>query len=594
MIDRTTKLRWRRRVRRRQRQLEDIGSTTEEHLDRHFFRRLGRLYEVRRFLLSWVLLIVLLMGATVIQTRALGSYFQTIQPLAGGIYSEGIVGTFTNANPIFATNDVDSAVSRLVFSGLMTYNADNRFVGDLAVSLTPDAVGKVYTAKLRDDVVWHDKVKFTAKDVVFTYNIIQNPDVKSPLFSSWQGIKVEAPDDYTVVFTLPNVLASFPYSLTNGILPAHLLEGVGVSSFRSSLFNTVEPVGTGPFKWNSVEVRGGSADNREQRVSLVPNSDYYVGRPKLNELIIRTFLNEQRMIGSFENGELTAMAGLQEATDEQKEKLDITEHNIPMTGTVMVFLRTTHDYLTDQKVRQALAAATNQQEILSALPYPSIASYQPFLKGMLGYDPAARQQGFDLAKAQSLLDQAGWLVGEDGIRVKGGNKLALNLNTLTNVEYANIASLLQKQWKQAGVELVVSSLDQRELQDAINNRSYAVLLYGISQGLDSDQFAYWHSSQADVRAERRLNFSDYKSSAADEALIAGRTRIDPPLRIAKYKPFVDAWRNDVPAISLYQPRFLYVTRGALYNFNVRAINTPADRFASVQDWMIRTERATTN
>jgi hypothetical protein len=84
MIDRTTKLRIRRGFKRRQRQLEDIGSQTEANLDRHFFRRLGRLYDVRRFIAAWILLLVLLVTATVMQTRALGDYYLQPHPAPGG------------------------------------------------------------------------------------------------------------------------------------------------------------------------------------------------------------------------------------------------------------------------------------------------------------------------------------------------------------------------------------------------------------------------------------------------------------------------------------------------------------------------------
>ena len=176
--------------------------------------------------------------------------------------------------------------------------------------------------------------------------------------------------------------------------------------------------------------------------------------------------------------------------------------------------------------------------------------------------------------------------------MKDGKKLSISLNTLNNIEYASVASQLKEQWSKAGVEVNVSSLEQADLQNAIMSRSYGILLYGISLGLDPDQFAYWHSSQADVRATRRLNFSNYSSKTADAALEAGRTRLDPSLRAAKYKPFLEAWRDDAPALAIYQPRFLYVSRGPVFNFKERTINTPSDRFANVQNWMIRTERVT--
>lgn len=593
MIDRTTKLRWRRGLRHRQQRLEEIGSQTEERLDRHFFRRLGRLYEVRRFMLTWLLFIALLIGVNLIQTGALGGYYQTIKPLPGGIYSEGIVGSFTNANPIFATSEVDSAVSRLLFSSLMSYDADNHLVNDLAKNLAVDGTGKVYTLALKDDVRWHDGRNLTSADVVFTYKTIQNPDTKSPLFSGWQGVNVTAPDAHTVVFTLAGTLASFPHSLTNGILPEHILGSVDPGSLRSSLFNTTEPIGSGPFKWNNVEVRGNNVEDREQRISLIPNEFYYKGAPKLSELVVRTFLDEDLMMESFSNGELTAMAGVQDISEEQKNTLDISEYNVPITGAVMAFLRTTHDFLKDVDVRQALVSATDQPEIISKLAYPSIATHGPLLKNMIAFDSNIQQATFSLERANDLLNKAGWGARDpDGIRVKDGKRLTLLLNTLNNAEYANVANILQKQWGIAGVDLVVAALNQRDLQTAINNRSYSVLLYGIALDSDPDQFAYWHSSQADVRAQPRFNFSDYNSKTVDNSLEAGRTRNDVSLRVAKYRPFLEAWRNDAPAISLYQPRFLYITRGAVFNFNVRSVNTPADRYADVQNWMVRTERAT--
>lgn len=592
MIDRTTKLRWRRMFRRSQRQLEGIGSGAEQQLDRHLFRRLGRLYEVRRFLLSWLCLVVLLIGGTIIQTRALGGYYLGIRPLPGGIYSEGIVGSFTNANPIFASSEVDEAVSKLLFSSLMSYDSNNNLVGDLAKSLSVDASGKVYTIVLRDKLLWHDGTKLTSDDVLFTYQAIQNPDIKSPFFASWQGIAITAPDSRTVIMTLPSVLASFPQSLTNGIIPRHLLGKVEPGSLRSSLFNTTQPVGSGPFKWNRVEVRGNNVDDREQRVSLLPNNNYYLGKPRLGEFIIRTFLNENRMQQSFEDGSLTGMAGVQETSDTQKKMLDISEYNVPVTGSVMAFLRNSQEILKDVSVRQALAYATNQQQILASLAYPSGASYGPLLRGMIGYDATIKQSGFDLGAANTLLDKIGWVRGKDGIRAKEGKKLSLNITTLSNVEYASVAGLLQKQWNALGVDATVRAINQRDLQTAISGRSYDVLLYGIALGTDPDQFAYWHSSQADVRAPRRLNFSDYSNKTADSALESGRSRIDPVLRAAKYRPFLESWRNDVPAIALYQPRFLYVTHNSIFNFDSRSINRPVDRYANVHNWMVRTERAT--
>lgn len=589
MIDRTTKLRWRRQVKQRQKQIEGISSSTEEHFDKHFFRRLGRLYEVRRFIAMWILLLVALIGAVVVQTRALGDYYLKLAPAEGGIYAEGMIGSYTNANPIFANSEIDSSVSRLIFSGLLTYNDKNQLINDLATSWTVDESGKVYTFNLRDDVKWHDGTPFTAADVVFTINSIQNPDTRSPYFASWQNIKVEAPNDYQVTFALPGVLASFPYSLTIGILPKHKLETVAAADLRGSLFNTIEPIGTGPFKWNGVEVRGDTVSDREQRIALVSNNNYYRGEPKLDEFIIRAFLDEETLMASFEEGRLNAVAG---TTTMSLTGPDVEELNIPLTGAVMSFFNTQRPITKDANVRRALTMATDKEEVVHNTGHTSVLVDAPLLPEHIGYVSKLAQHKTNIPAATALLDKAGWKVDPaTGMRMKDGKKLSLNMITLSNAEYASVANQLQKQWREVGVELNVSSLSQEDLQAAIESRTYDALIYGIVMGLDPDQFAYWHSSQADARSQRRLNFSDYKSKVADSALEAGRTRIDPAIRAAKYKPFLTAWREDAPAIALYRPRFIYTTYGNLYHFNSKSLNSPVDRFANVHEWMIRTERA---
>src|ERR1700712_2290802 len=103
MINRTTKLRWRRRVRRSKRQVEELGNQAEEGLERHFFKRLSRLTKVRRFVAAWILLFVLMIGVVLFQTRSLGQYYLVKKPTNGGIFTEGILGSFTNASPLYAS-----------------------------------------------------------------------------------------------------------------------------------------------------------------------------------------------------------------------------------------------------------------------------------------------------------------------------------------------------------------------------------------------------------------------------------------------------------------------------------------------------------
>jgi hypothetical protein len=147
LLSRTTQLRMRRIVRRRQRQVEAAASAAEQQLENNLIGRFDRLFRVRRFALGWLSLVILLTFCTVIQTLDLSGYYQTLQPVAGGIYDEGMVGTYSNANPIFATGAVDTAVSRLIFAGLLKYNDQNQLVGDLASSYSVDQTGTLMSIR---------------------------------------------------------------------------------------------------------------------------------------------------------------------------------------------------------------------------------------------------------------------------------------------------------------------------------------------------------------------------------------------------------------------------------------------------------------
>jgi peptide/nickel transport system substrate-binding protein len=586
MITRAFKLRFRRRLRMRKLQVEELGQQAERQLERNFFRRLDRLTDVRRFVLTWIVLIVLLGGSVAAQIGGLRSYYQIPAPVAGGTYREGILGAFTNANPLYATSPVDTAASKLLFGALFTYDQNNNLVGDLAKDYAVDARGTTYTVNLRPDLKWHDGKPLTAEDVAFTYSLIQNPDARSPLNTSFQGITVKAADSDTVIFKLPSALSAFPYSLTNGIVPKHVLADVSMSSLRSLPFNTVKPVGAGPFKFSTLEVTGDSVDTREERLALDAFDDYHAGRPKLDRFVVHSFRSKERLVESFKNQEINAIVGLTKQP-EDLAKGSTRVYNLPLTAAVMTFFKTSEGVLSNVKVRQALVRATDQSAVIKSLEYPSLPVREPLLPKQVGYNAAYQQAPYDKAAAEALFEADGWTKGSDGIRRKGTTKLSFSLVAQDNSEYANVARVLQKNWRAVGADVDIILEGNTDFQSTLSSHNYDALLYGISIGKDPDVIVYWDSKYADVRAENRLNFSEYKSTAADTALQAGRTRSDAALRAIKYQPFLQAWRDDAPAVGLYQPRFLYITHGTVYGLSEHPINAEVERFSNVHNWMIR-------
>jgi peptide/nickel transport system substrate-binding protein len=590
---RLIRLRFRRHWRQSQRQVEDLGSQAEQHLEENLVQRLEHLVPVRRFMIGWLALVCLLIGAVVLQNVELSGYYQTLQTIPGGIYNEGLQGRFTTANPLFATTDADLTVSRLIFASLFQINGQGKLIGDLASDYSVDSRGTTYTIHLKPHLTWQDGRPLTSADVVFTYQTVQNPDAQSPLQNSWQGVTVTAPDSHTVVFKLPDVLASFPYSLTTGIIPQHLLANIPPTELRSADFNTVHPVGAGPFAWGGIQVSGdGNPDTNQEQIALTPFAGYNGGQPKLQEFVVQAFADQAQLITAFQSGRLTAVEGLAQVPSQLEHKNSVVQHSLILRAATMVFFKTSSGVLADQAVRQALITGSNVPQIIAKLGYPTRAVREPLLEGQLGYDPTLTQAGFNPVAAAQQLTSDGWVMGRDGLRTKTGQLLTFSLSVADEPDYHEVASQLQQQWQSLGVKLNVQYLDVTDFQNVLSNHSYDAILDGISIGVDPDVFIYWDSSQADIRSPERLNLSEWSNTTADAALEAGRTRLDPALRVIKYKPFLQAWQQAAPALGLYQPRLLYLTNGPVSGLTDQPITTVTDRLVNVQNWEIQQSKVT--
>ena len=427
LIDRRTKLKTRRAIRRKKRQVEAVTAQADDDFNRLLLRRYHRLVMVRRFVSVWVLFVFMIGFGAIWQVQGMNHFYLEKTPATGGVYREGVLGTFTNANPLFATGSVDTSVSRLIFSSLFKVSPNGDVVGDLAQDVVIDDSGQIYTVTLRDNVLWHDGEQFDSSDVLFTYRTIQDSDVRSPLFNSWRGVQVTAPDALTVVFELPNSFSSFNYSLTNGIVPEHILSELDAEDLRSSPFNTVQPVGTGPFTLQTLEVIGNDIDTRQEQLAFDVNEEYFGTKPLINGIVMQTYRTEDSMLSDFRDNSIQSMIGLNTIPDSIVDDEDVDTMSIPLTSSVMVFLNTSNDILSDVAVRRALAYGTDTKSIRDGLGFRAIPSDSPFLRSQFAYDPAITQFDTNTDKAVEELEAAGWVLNEDGLREKDGVILELRL-----------------------------------------------------------------------------------------------------------------------------------------------------------------------
>lgn len=555
---------------------------TQRHASRFILRRIENVRLVMTEIMIWLAAIALLIAGLGIQYSWNSQGSKKDGAKSGGVYVEGVIGNISTLNPLLAASEPEQAVSRLLFSSLYNYDVTGALHTDLAESMTVKD-DKVYTIKLRN-AVWHDGKKLTAEDVVYTINLIKNPQVRSPLRVNWLDISARAINDSTVEFMLPAVYAGFSHALTFPVIPKHILQSVSPSSMREADFSS-NPVGSGPFAVKRVQTSESTSST--DVVRMEPNTKYYGAVSTLSRLELRAYGNESLLVKAVNSGEVSAASGLSlSAADNIKSKQYSTKHWLLNKG-VYLLMNNRSQTLQDARVRRALRYATDTSSIRATVGDNVARLDTPILQSQIAQKlPAAPDYSLDKAKA--LLKEAGWTYNQGQWKGKDGRPLAVAVTTSSGRdEYKKIVDALKQQWSKLGVDVQLREIDTSStttsfVQSVLQPRDYDALLYELELGADPDVFAYWHSSQASASG---YNFANYSNRTVDNDLVGGRSRTNSALRAAKYIQFVNQWLNDAPAIGLYQSVGSYVLNNGASIVEPRgSLNTMNDRYADVTTW----------
>ena len=281
----------------------------------------------------------------------------------GGKVTEGILNTPRYINPVLANKEEDKDLSRLIYSGLFKIDQNGELVNDLAEGLEKSENGLVYTVKLKTNNTFHDKKKLTVDDVIFTLNKIQDKELNSPLYIYFEGVTVEKIDDYTLVFNLKKPFIYFEENLTFGILPKHIWGEKDNSSFILDKTN-LEPVGSGPYKINSVTYE----NNIPKSYKLEAFKKYSNHRPYINTYQINFFENQEKILAEINSNDINATAYL---TEENLEKINIKDYKIlsaKLPDLYSIYINTNRNKnLSDHNIRQSLELAINKDEIVNSV-----------------------------------------------------------------------------------------------------------------------------------------------------------------------------------------------------------------------------------
>ncbi len=579
----------------------------------------------------------------------------TIVPAVGGHYIEAIVGSPQRINPLFASiNDADIDISRLVYSGLMRHTPEQRLVPDLATKYEVSEDRKTYTFTLRENARWHDGEPFTADDVVYTFQELQDPAVGSPLLVSFQGILVEKIDDYVIRFSLPEAFPAFLSTLTVGILPEHIWLTIPAEQMRLSQKN-IQPVGTGPYKFSKLV-----KDERGQilRYDLVRFEDWYRQAPYIETFSFAFYGFYDGPGGAIQDVREKKVDGLNFVPYDLKQEVDrkhIQLHTLQLPQyTALLFNQKKQPLLEKAELRDALAFSLDKDRILrETLEHEGQVIYSPILPGFPGYDADREKTVYNVEEAnaslddvykrlsvserrQALLDKAIETYQADHPVVIATTTDEGEVDLTESVESVEVSAEVMTQLEESVdaqidpaqpffrtdkdgevISLSLVTSDTTEYRQAAQliasmwqeigivtnislvpakEMSRAVLKdrsYDIllyGMIVGADPDQYPFWHSSQV-AFPGLNLSQYVNRSADTLLEKARETTDEGEQTTLYTEFQDLLLADRPAIFLYIPTYTYALGGRVQGFDVTRISHPADRFDGVEMWYIKTKRA---
>ena len=440
-------------------------------------------------------------------------------------------------NPILATDSSSSEIAGFIFNGLVKYDKDSStIIGDLAKEFYfEDNVTLIF--KLKKNITWHDGEKFSAKDVVFTYETLISPRVVSPYSASFRFVKgVEAIDDLTLRVTYKQAYFKALETWMIGILPLHLLKDE--ENLMSAAFN-LRPIGTGAYKLHQLE--------HSKNIILVANDEYFEGRPKIDRIsfhVIADPLTRFLMLKStrLDLGSIEPMQYERQLNKKFFDDFNIYEE-ISHSYTYLGFnLR--RDKFKNSKVREALSLAIDREEIVDILFFKHAeVCTGPFLPGTKAFNKDIKAPKQNLVEAKRLLKEAGYdKKNPFEFEIATSNSSAIR-------PYA--AQIMQHQLKQAGVIVTLRVMEwQAFLNMVVFPNEFDTVLLGWGLSSTPDPYLFWHT---DSDTKGGFNLIGYSNPKVDKMIEFSQSIIDKEKLAVVWQEMFKIIVEDNPYLFLYIP-----------------------------------------
>lgn len=472
-----------------------------------------------------------------------------------------------STNPFTGITVAAYEIYQLIYDTLNGYALkDFATTGVLAQTWTPSADGLTWTYKLKPNLKWSDGQPLTASDVAYTINRVRNGSYEQTNWGNYVAniTGVTASDPTTVVMTVKKP-TPIMYHVSVPILPEHIWSSISekaVSNFANEPSDGKPVVGSGPFVLTQV-VKG-------QFVRLDRNPNYWGTQPKIDHLVFRIFNSQDSMAQALKRGEI-------DYADNLNANIFNSLKNAPGVTTVDAVypafdeigmntgaalddgtpIGNGHPALKDKAVRQAINYAIDRKTLVDkvyggyASPGDSII---PPVYANLHYDPGPQAYTFDLAKANQLLDQAGYTKGSDGIRRMPGNgkPLVFRLYGRTSSDTSQHTVPYVAGWlQQIGIKANVKLVSEDNLTDILGKGTYDLFEWGWGVEPDPDyQLSTFTCASRSYKDSGSIyaNLSDsfYCNKAYDDLYAKQAGEIDVAQRTATVKQMEQMLYEDAP------------------------------------------------
>jgi peptide/nickel transport system substrate-binding protein len=470
----------------------------------------------------------------------------------------------TNLDPRTGTDAFSEHVDYLLFDSLLQRDDHLDLAPDLAETWNmPDA--QTYVFHLRHGVHFSNGQLLTSADVKFTFDSMISGAIRTPKRGAFQLVdSISAPDPWTVIFHLRAPYASFPLNLTR--------QAAGVVPRDAGPDFSQHPIGTGPFRFVSMTT--------DEDIVLERNPDYFGGSPTLERVRFRIIpdalvraLELRKGSGDLESNSLTP-----DMIDALARDPNLEIARAPGTMLAYISFNCEDPILKHRRVRQALAFATDRatliRYLIRGLARPADSLLPP---NHWAYDGDVAHYDYDPARANALLDAAGFPRGSDGIRFH------LEMKTSTDESTRILAAALQDQWHRVGVQLDLRSLEFATFYADITRGSFQLYtLRWVGANLDPDVFEYVFGS--DKYPPAGANRGHYHNPQLDVLLGEARVTTDRAKRkeildqiqkiVADDEPYINLWFYDNICVHRRRLGNIQLSPGGDFDFLQHALLTP--------------------